>query len=129
MALWEEAPDLRELALKVIAAREEVSHVEIDQVLFLRELETKPPAVARCYRFINHPIGFFTEKPWGIVFYWMNCDYMSPTQLALLMFHELLHIPEKGDKLVQHNIQDFREVLGVELDWTEPGREVPDILR
>ncbi|OPY59165.1 MAG: hypothetical protein A4E55_00382 [Pelotomaculum sp. PtaU1.Bin035] len=128
MAAWEDAPDLMELAAKVIAAREEVAHVEVDQVLFLRELETKPPALARCYRFHTHPIGFFSEKPWGIVFYWMNCDYMSQEQLALLMFHELLHIPPTGNKLIQHDVQDFRQVLGIDLDWSEPGREVPKIL-
>lgn len=128
MAVWEEAPDLKELAAKIISTRDEVAHVEIDQVLFLRELETKPPALARCYRFINHPIGFFCEKPWGIVVYWQLADYMSQEQLALLLMHEMMHIPATGDKLVNHNVQDFREVLGIDLDWTEPGRKVPDIL-
>lgn len=128
MAIWEDAPDLRELAAKVIAARDEVAHVEVDQVLFLRELETKPPALARCYRFANHPIGFFSEKPYGIVFYWHLCDYMSLEQLAMLMLHELMHIPKTGDKLVQHNVKDFRAVLGIDLDWSDPGREVPNIL-
>jgi predicted metallopeptidase len=128
MAMWEESQELRELAAKVISKRDEVAHVEIDQVLFFKEHETKPPALARCYRFHTHPIGFFAEKPWGIVFYWQNCDYMNERQLALLMLHELMHIPPTGNKLVQHNVQDFREVLGIDLDWKEPGREVPDIL-
>jgi predicted metallopeptidase len=128
MAMWEESPDMRELAARVINSMDDVAHVEVDSVLFLRELETKPPALARCYRFHTHPIGLFTEKPWGIVFYMQNCDYMSEKQLALLMFHELLHITPTGNKLVNHNIQDFRQVLGIDLDWANPGQEVPDIL-
>lgn len=128
MALWTESMKLRELAARVIAARDEVAHVEVDQVLFLEEYETKPRALARCYRFKDHPIGLYCERPWGIVFYMANCDYMSEEQLALLMFHELLHIPALGDKLVHHNVQDFREVLGLDLDWAQPGQEVPNII-
>jgi hypothetical protein len=53
---------------------------------------------------------------------------MSQEQLALLLMREMMHIPATGDKLVNHNVQDFREVLGIDLDWTGPGRKVPDIL-
>lgn len=128
MAVWEESDEMRNLALRLISARDEVSHIDIEQVLFLKELETKPPATARCYRMHTHPIGLFTDKPWAIVFYIMQCDYMSEEQLTLLMFHELMHIPPTGDKLVNHNIQDFREVLGIDIDWAQPGQKVPDIL-
>ena len=129
MAVWEEAHDLKEMAAKIIAARDEVAHVEVDRVLFLRELETKPKsAMARCYRLTNHPIGFFTDKPFAIVLYWQWCDYLSENQLKILLLHEMMHIPPTGDMLVQHDVQDFRAVLGIDLDWKESGREVPDIL-
>lgn len=128
MAAWEEAPDLAELAARVIAARPEVAHVEIEDVLFAWELETAPRAIARCYRLIGHPIGLFTNQRWAVVFYKQNMDHMSSRQQALLMLHELLHIPERGDRLVEHNVQDFAGVLGIDLHWSAPGREVLDIL-
>lgn len=128
MAEWREDEAMKRLAVQVIAKREEVAHVDINEVLFLRELETKPKALARCYSFNEHPIGLFTDKPFGIVFYWQNCFYMSPEQLAIMMWHELMHIPLIGYKLVQHDVKDFRQVLRIDLCWTDPGREVPDIL-
>jgi len=127
VAEWEESEYMQEMAALIIVSREEVAHIDIDEVLFLFERETKPQALARCYSLNQHPIGLFTEKKFCIVFYWRNMDYMSEQQKKLLMFHELLHIPPLGNKLIHHNVQDFREVLGVDLDWQEAGREVPDI--
>jgi hypothetical protein len=128
MAEWEDAPDLLALARRVIEKREEVMHVDTEDVLFLWELETKPRALAMTYSFRDYPIGFFTPKRFGIVFFRQNCDYMTDRQLALLMFHELMHIPPVGNKLVRHNVQDFITILRIDLDWANPGREVPDIL-
>lgn len=128
MAEWKRAYDLQELASRIITARPEVDHIDVDEVLFLREHEMKPKALARTYRLSEHPIGLYTTKRFAIVFYWQNCDYMTTQQLALLMLHELLHIPAIGDRLVKHDVQDFRTVLGVDLDWAMPDQEVPDIL-
>lgn len=129
MAVWEEAHDLKEIARQIVRRRDEIAHVEVDNVLWLRELETKPKtAMARCYRLANHPIGFFTDKHFAIVLYWQHCDVLSPNQLKILLFHEMMHIPATGDQLVMHDVQDFRAVLGIDLDWARPGREVPDIL-
>lgn len=126
---WEDAPDLKEMAARIIEKREEVRHVDIEEVLFLRELDTKPPAVARCWRLVGHPIGALTKARFAITIYWQWCDALSENQLKILLLHEMMHIPPVGDKLVQHNVQDFREILGIDLDWSTPGREVLDILR
>ena len=126
--MWEHAEDLRDLAVRIISTQEFVSHVDPHDVLFLWEREEEPKATARTYRLINHPIQVFTDKRFAIVFYWQNCDYMSPAQLAILMLHELMHIPPTGDKLIDHDVKDFRAILGLDLDWSEPGRDVPDIL-
>ena len=127
MAEWVESPELRELARKVVAARDEVAHVDPDEVLWLKELTTEPAALARCYHFGDHPIGYFTDKPYAIALYWQRCDYMSERQLAILLFHEMMHIPEIGDKLVDHDVQDFMRILRLDLDWQQPGRDVPDV--
>jgi predicted metallopeptidase len=125
---FEEAVDLQKIAKKLIAGVENVDHVDIDEVLFLREFETKPKHLAKCYKLGDHPIGFFTDKKYCIVFYWACCDYMSAAQMTVLVLHELMHIPSKDDKLIDHDVQDFRAILGIDLDWSEPGTEVPDIL-
>lgn len=65
MAEWEEEPDLAGFAAQVIAKRPEVAHVEVESILFLRELETRPKALTRTYRLKDHPIGFFTDKVLG----------------------------------------------------------------
>ncbi len=127
--MWEHAEDLRDLAIRTISVQDAVRHVDPDDVLFLWEREEEPKhSIARTYRLVNHPIGLFTAKRFAIVFYWQKCDYMSERQKAILMLHELMHIPPTGDRLVDHDVQDFRAILGLDLDWSEPGRDVPDIL-
>lgn len=134
MAEWADAPDLRDLATRVIVRREDVSHVEIDTVLFLWENETKPKGgtvLGRCYSLADHPIGHLTPHRFSIVFYRQNMDWMSERQQAVLMWHELRHIPLSGDKLRQHDVQDFAKVLRTAgIDWTDEsmGAEMPDIL-
>ena len=129
MAEWQDAPELAKLAADIVAVRPEVAHVEVDDILFLRELETKPGGtLARTYRLVDHPIGFYITARFAIVVYSQNTDYMSARQMAILMLHELMHIPERGNKLVDHDVKDFRSVLGIDLDWARPGREVMDIL-
>ena len=123
-----EAPDIREVAKRLIAQVDEVSHVDLGEVLFFRELETSPPALAACFNLQKHPIRFFTAAKFAIVLYWMRCDYMTFNQLVMLVYHEMLHIPVLGKKLVDHDVQDFRAVLRVDLDWAQPGREVPLLL-
>jgi predicted metallopeptidase len=127
-AIFQEAPDLKELAKKVIAAREEVGHIDVEEVLFLKEIATMPKAAARCYSFYHHPINFFTKERFGIVFYESNIVHFTEKQRAILMFHELSHIPILGDKLIDHNIKDFYEVLQLGIDWARNGADVPDIL-
>ena len=55
-------------------------------------------------------------------------DYFTEKQRAILMYHELLHIPVIGNRLIKHNIEDFFEVLQMGIDWASFGAEVPNIL-
>ncbi|CAK0767425.1 PhageMetallopep domain-containing protein [Gammaproteobacteria bacterium] len=129
MITIQEDEDLRELASQIIARREDVAHVELDQVLFFLDLASTPKASARCYSFAEHPIKFFTRARFAIVVYDYRTDYFTPEQMAILIYHELKHIPKRGTKLVDHNVKDFSEVLRIALDWAEPGAVVPDILK
>jgi predicted metallopeptidase len=126
--MFEDAPDIVEIAKRLVAEVDDVAHIDLGDVLFFRELETSPPALAACFNLQTHPIGFFTAAKYAIVLYWMRCDYMTFNQLVLLIYHEMLHIPTLGKKLVDHDVQDFRKVLGIDLDWAQPGQEVPLLL-
>ncbi len=127
--MWEHSEELKELAKKIIAIRDEVVHVDINEVLFIKEYILKPRAMASCYKIDKHPIQVFTDAKYAIVFYWQHCDVLSENQLALLMLHELMHIPPLDTMpLVDHTIQDFRTILEIDLNWDKPGQEVPSIL-
>ena len=127
MPIFQDAPDLKDLAAQLVVKIEHLAHVEVEDILFLWELETEPKAYAECYQWGKHPIGFFTDKRYGIVVYKSNVDYMTPSQLTMLLLHELMHIPERKT-LIEHDRQDFRYLLGISLDWAEPGADVPDLL-
>jgi predicted metallopeptidase len=129
MPTYEEAPDLKATAAQLVEVIDQIAHVEVDDVLFLREMETHPKALAKCYRFNDHPICHFTDKQYAIVVYESNVDHMTTEQMQLLLVHEMMHIPESGDKLIDHDVKDFRAILGFGLDWAEPGAEVPNLLK
>lgn len=127
---YRHAPDLEEIARKLVIVKEDlVGHVDVDEVLFLREMETRPKALARCHKFSAvHPWWFFSDKPYCIVVYHSVCDYLSYAQLVLLVLHEMMHIGLRGGRLVDHTVKDFKEMLGIDLNWARDGVEVPDIL-
>lgn len=126
------APDLEEIARKLIIVKEElVGHIDVDEILFVRAMDVKPRGVlARCFKFgTESPWWFFPEaRPYCIVIYQPVCDYLSSEQLALLVLHEMMHIGTRGGRLRDHTVKDFRAMLGINLDWSCEGVEVPDIL-
>jgi predicted metallopeptidase len=125
------APDLENIARRLVVIKEDlVGHVDVDEVLFLREMVTRnKKTLARCHKFgKDHPWWFYSDKPYCIVIYHSMCDYMSLEQLVLLVLHEMMHIGARGGRLRDHTIKDFRALLGINLDWARDGVEVPDIL-
>ena len=126
---WEQADDLQELAGILIGKYYGLSHIDIDDILFARETETTPKAYAKTYSMSQHPIQLYCRKSFAIVFFEQSCELLTARQRAILMFHELMHIPESGFKLVQHDVKDFYAALRLGgIDWARPGAEVPDIL-
>ena len=126
---YQESAELMDLARKIIQRYEILSHINVGEILFMQEMLSRPKALARCYRFGEHPISFFTEKIYAIVFYESNCGYMTKEQRALLMYHELRHIGTPFKRLQDHTIKDFKEILAIDLDWAERGAKVPNILK
>ena len=60
--MFEESDKLKEIAGKLVKKHERVSHVNIDNVLWLYEFRQKPKAAARCYSWPSHPIMNFVDK-------------------------------------------------------------------
>ena len=128
-AEFKESKAMKDLASKIVQRYELFEFINIEEILFLQETISRPKALARCYRFGEHPINFFTEKQYAIVFYESMCNYMTLTQRALLMYHELRHIGKPFGRLNDHTTKDFNELLAIDLDWALPGAKVPNILK
>lgn len=126
--MFKESLKLKNIATQLTLKHDRVGHVEIKKCLFLVNYGDMPKAFARCYSLLFHPIAFFTEKDFCIVVYDSNTDWMSDQQLAILLLHELMHIPMIGYKLIDHNIKEFRDILSIDLEWNKPGKKVVDIL-
>ena len=77
MAKFVESKSLRNMAKKLIAVQDDVSHVDVNEVLFFSELETMGKAAAKCFNLYNHPAQFFTEARFAIVFYESMIDYFT----------------------------------------------------
>jgi predicted metallopeptidase len=122
------APDLHVLAEKLIKSQDSVSHIDVNEVIFLWEIETMPNASAKCFNLTSHPMQLFTDARFCIVFYKSNIDHFTYDQKAILMLHELNHIPAIGSKLIDHDIKDFHEVLQLGVDWNQPGAKVPKLI-
>lgn len=123
-----ESEKLRVVASKLILKFERVGHIELKKCLFLVNFTEAPKALARCYSLNTHPIKFFTDKDFCIIVYDQKTDWMTDRQMAILLLHELMHIPYFGFKLIDHNIKDFSSILDIDLEWSKKGREAPDIL-
>jgi predicted metallopeptidase len=131
---FERDQSMRKLAERVVNAYPELfDHIDLDCVEFLRETTAEPcNAAGMCQR-----IGKVTrdmlnchglEIEWIIVFFDCHAEGKSDEWLQILMFHELLHIGPRGG-LVEHDIEDFKIVLGLAgVNWTDD-RNLPDIIR
>lgn len=123
------AEDLEQMARKIIKAFERVGHVDINKVMFLRDrTEFRGKVLAKCMKLVGKPIQFFTDKEWCIIIYENRTDYMTENQMKVLVLHELMHIPMIGDRVIEHTIQDFREMMKIDIDWSQNNAKIPDIL-
>jgi predicted metallopeptidase len=125
--------EYKELAFKIIQRfSEELGHIELDNVIFIEDIINAPKnTAARTYYFGCHPIEAFTDAKYAIVMYKNNIEYMSENQIKIVLYHELLHIPSKGEKatLIPHDIMDFHKVLSkFGIDWNDENKKVIDIL-
>jgi predicted metallopeptidase len=103
------APDLEEIAEKLIEKYPEtLGHLSVDRISFFWDTESKPKnTLARCTKVSDLMKSTFgNTRDFVIVFYKQKFEDMTPAQLNITIFHELLHCGEDGD-IIEHDVQDF----------------------
>jgi predicted metallopeptidase len=127
MAL-EQAPEYREIANKLIDKYPVAySHIELDKILFLKELDKTPKKYADI-RKVGYVYDFITEYKFVMVVYEQVIAGFDDAHKAMLIHHELMHIDESFNKLRKHNIQDFVEIVAkYGCDWAA-NPNLPNIL-
>jgi hypothetical protein len=133
----EVSPALRDLADRVISRMpdlwfidEWVGRENIAYVLSYepRKVRAADRMVHADCRKVKPPFRAFMDYQYIITVYEPNVAYMSEAQLALLMWHELKHIPMSGS-FVPHDIADFSAIIeGYGIDWSVPDADIPNIL-
>lgn len=105
------ANDVKALTSQVIASREDFSHINVDEVLFLSsDGSQKKIAYVRGLR---GDVGMLSDKKYILCVMERNYNILSEADKAKVIEHELLHFhPEFDGKLVPHDVLDFREILG-----------------
>jgi predicted metallopeptidase len=125
---------LRNLADRIIKAYpEHFDHIELERVYFCTEVNGKPSgACAVCHKvnkltrdLLIH-VGY--EYDFLIAFFSEATDGKSEKWLQILMFHELLHIGPSG-KLVDHDIEEFLEVIEMAGSRWQADKNLPDIVK
>lgn len=131
------SPALRELAEKIISKMPDLWFIDEfvgrENIAYVLSYEPKMDRAtgkmvhADC-RKVKQPFRAFMDYQYIITVYEPHTDYMSEAQLALLMWHELKHIPMSG-KLVPHDVEDFRAIIETYgIHWSAPDADIPNIL-
>ncbi|MEN6581679.1 MAG: putative metallopeptidase [Armatimonadota bacterium] len=131
---FEPDKSLRRLADRVCRVYPEYfGHIDLKRVAFMMETTGNDSgACAVCHKVSTLARAAFREvkKPtdFVIAFFSSECEGKSQQWMQMLMFHELLHIGVDG-KLVEHDIQEFMDVVRLAgLDWQNDD-DLPDIIR
>ena len=103
---------LKEIAQKVIEDKE-LLHIKIEDVVFSKTdaniKKGKQVVIGQCFA-LSKITQFLTEKTYMImttpIFYTLN-----DTDKYIIMYHELLHIPEDVKNLRFHDFEEFDEII------------------
>lgn len=120
MGNYEKDDTLKVLAQKVINEEEKLSYIELDKIVFvkLNKIVKSGHVLGRTV-LLGERTEFLTGKRFMIempkVFY-----ELSDEQKYIVMEHELKHIHTDNEKLVDHDIGEFRHIIDkYGLDWYE----------
>ena len=129
----------RELAEKLVGAYQTIFEgVDVDNIGFIRIIGKKPSkAKGKLYK-VGWPYEVYMDKYYVMEIDGAGWDIMSEQQQAMLIFHELLHVPDGGcdpqsknhRKIRKHDVEDFSECLiaaDMNLDWAAQGEKIENI--
>jgi predicted metallopeptidase len=99
---------------------EYLGHINVNEIIVLEDISTdnrgtnKKIVYADVCLFSKRFADIYEEttnkkKKYALTVYSAHCEHMSESQKNLLLFHELLHIGEKG--IVKHNVEDFSIIV------------------
>lgn len=135
---FEPAPDIMELANKIIAVKKDLQWIIeddfLDSIGYVRSFIPKPnkPDIAADCRKVPGPFRAYIPYQIIITVYEPCLHLFSDNQFKILLYHELKHVGLNTDfelKINDHDIKDFYFILkNYGIDWDRLDVEVPDIL-
>ena len=125
---YEQAEDIKQIAEKLINKfPNNFSMFDADQILFLLET-TKSPKKYADVKKVTPPYTYITNVKFIITVYEKNILEFSDAQLHALILHELMHIDENFDKIVKHDLEDFRVIVDLFGSNWDTNPDIKDIL-
>ena len=136
---YEPAPDIMELAEKIIMRKSDIKWILDDDYFhligFVRShiSKTNSPDVPADCRKVPNPFRAFVPYDIIITVYEPCANLLSENQFKILLYHELKHIgttQEQNLKVNDHDTKDFYVILkNYGIDWQRYDSQVPDILK
>lgn len=120
--------EYKDMAQKIINKYpQNFGNFDINKILFLKETTKSPKKYAETRKVVS-PYTFITSVKFIITIYEPCVCSMNDAQLHLLMLHELMHIDEDFEKLVKHDLEDFKVIIAkYGANW-DIDNNLPDIL-
>lgn len=108
---FEFAEDVKEIAQKLVIELEEFKHINIEEIDFVRTTKhiSGDYVLAQC-RLLDSLMRFLTDKKYCIIIPPVF-DTLNDNVKMIVTEHELSHISEDGNKLIAHDIGEFRKII------------------
>lgn len=137
------APHFKEWAEALTQSAAPLSHVAVDEILFVEDTETETKSDSKKYMELKR-IPEFTEdflgqqfgvarKGFALIIYRLNCGALDQEQMLARLYEELWKIPDEGKalrKLDVHTCSDLANAQGFGHNWKHKVREkLPNLLK
>jgi hypothetical protein len=120
MPTYVPAPHLEQIATSLIRRySHNLMDLDVKKIGFLLELDSPSKTKLAVTKKVDKATKvYFSDKDYIIIFFQKRLDELTPAQINILVFHELLHCEWSGEKLVRHDVEEFYEIGATfGLDW------------
>lgn len=134
------APHFQEWAEGLVQSAEPLSHVAIDELLFIEDTETETKSDAKKYmelkripEFVEDALGAHhgvTRKAYAVIIYRLNCANLDNETMIAHLAEQLLKIPAEGRGLEKPDIITFEPLAkALGYNWKQRLQEkLPNLL-